>query len=162
MRNVKQQITLIRYQFHWLQLFQQTHLQISKPIPSHHSHTRLHSSFTWILINCLYGAESTHEAEPKDHLEHAHVLHITLTLGTASTRGKKNIWNMLQDIQANRGVMTPAITNLSGRNANKMHRNILSLTHMPYHILWCHSHASLMTKYKQTHNVMRSHCIESS
>lgn len=30
---------------------------------------------------------------------------------------------MLQDIQANRGVMTPATDDLSSRKANKMHRS---------------------------------------
>lgn len=55
--------------------------------------------------------------------EHAHVLH-TLSLYSVQQvhGGKKNIQNMLQDIQANRGVMTPATDDLSSRKANKMQR----------------------------------------
>lgn len=67
-----------------------------------------------------------------------HVAYIFLTHGTASTRGKIH-GNMLQDIQANRGVVTPCITYLSSRNTNKMHSN-MGLTVTSSHVQpWCES-----------------------
>lgn len=55
----------------------QTHFQISKPIITLYSQTRLQSPIIWFLANGQCRTESTHQAETNldYHLEHANRLH---------------------------------------------------------------------------------------
>lgn len=97
-----------------------THLQVSKPILTHHIQTRLHSPLKLILVRSLIRAESTHEAETSRS--------ITQNMPTCCIH-----YGTHQDIQANRGVTTPAIQSLSSRNTNIMHSNM----GLPVTILTC-------------------------